>query len=190
MPGAAWSPPVPLLTPRLVLRAHRPGDLDDLAAFHGDEEVTRFTPWPVRTREQTAEFLARRTGQVRAAAPGEAVVLAVQERAGGTVVGEVLLLREPDDAALLGYALRRDRWGLGLATEAAGALLEAGFSSWGVRRAAALVVPANTASIAVLRRLGFAPAGAHGDLARFELGADGWRARHPGAAGAPGAAGP
>ncbi|WP_369069747.1 GNAT family N-acetyltransferase [Kineococcus terrestris] len=169
---AAWSLPLPLLTPRLRLREHRPGDLDDLVVFHGDERVTRYTPWPVRDREETRRALGVRTGQVRAAATGDALVLAVEEVATGTVVGEVLLLRTGDDEAALGYALRADRWGRGLATEAAGALVEAGFAVLGLRRLTAVVVPANSASTAVLGRLGFSPVSADEERLVFELRAD------------------
>ena len=44
---------LPIETERLVLRAHRTSDLDDLLAFHGDPEVVRFVPWPVRDRAAT-----------------------------------------------------------------------------------------------------------------------------------------
>ncbi|WP_432546326.1 GNAT family N-acetyltransferase [Kineococcus sp. SYSU DK004] len=169
---AVWSLPLPLLTSRMRLREHRPGDLDDLVVFHGDERVTRHTPWPVRSREETREALAVRTGQVRAAATGEAVVLAVEEVATGTVVGEVLLLRTGDDEAALGYALRADRWGRGLATEAAGALVEAAFTVLGLHRLTAVVLPANTASTAVLGKLGFTPVSADEDRLVFELRPD------------------
>ncbi|WP_432520997.1 GNAT family N-acetyltransferase [Kineococcus sp. SYSU DK006] len=155
MPGSVWSFPAPLVSERLLLRGHREEDLDDLVAFHGDEEVTRHTPWPTRTRAQTREALLHRTGQQAAACAGEAIVLAVQEQSSGTVVGEVLLLRQGDDEAVLGYALRRDRWGRGLATEAARTLLEAGIDRFGLRRITAVVVPENVASTAVLAKLGF-----------------------------------
>ena len=36
-----------------MLRAHRMDDLDDLARFHGDPEVVRYVPWPVRDRAAT-----------------------------------------------------------------------------------------------------------------------------------------
>ncbi|WP_432573332.1 GNAT family N-acetyltransferase [Kineococcus sp. SYSU DK005] len=169
MPDAAWSFPAPLVSERLVLRGHRAGDLDDLVVFHGDEQVTRHTPWPTRTRAQTEVALARRVQQQRAAAAGEALVLAVEERAGGTVIGEALLVREADDAAVLGYAIRRDRWGRGLATEAAGTLLAAGIPAFGLRRVTAVVVPANLASIAVLTKLGFTRVAETAERATFAL---------------------
>ena len=168
--------PLPLMSGRLRLREHRDGDLDDLLAFHGDEEVTRHTPWPTRDRAQTQDALSRRTGQRQATAAGEAVVLAAEEVEGGTVIGEALLLRETDDAAVLGYAVRRDRWGRGLATEAAATLVDAGFEVLGLRRVTAAVVPANAASIQVLRRLGSTPVSQTTDRATFELTAERWRA--------------
>ncbi|MCI2237198.1 GNAT family N-acetyltransferase [Kineococcus sp. TRM81007] len=152
--------------------------------FHGDEEVTRYTPWPTRDRARTHDALTRRIGQRQAAAAGEAVVLAVEEIDSGTVIGEALLLREADDEAVLGYAIRRDRWGRGLATEAASTLVDAGFQELGLRRASAVVVPANVASIEVLRKLGFTPVSETVDRATFELTAERWRvhrARHPAA---------
>ncbi|WP_432488178.1 GNAT family N-acetyltransferase [Kineococcus sp. SYSU DK018] len=155
MSGSVWSFPAPLISERLLLRGHREEDLDDLVVFHGDEEVTRHTPWPTRTRAQTSEALTHRIGQRTAASTGEAIVVAVQERRSGTVVGEVMLLRQSDDEAVLGYALRRDRWGRGLAAEAARTVLEAGIDAFGLRRITAVVVPANAASISVLGKLGF-----------------------------------
>src|SRR4051794_6423186 len=128
-----WAFDLPLTTDRLLLRAHRPDDLDDLVVFHGDPLVTRFIPWPTRTREQTREALAVKVRRTAAAAPGDWIVLAVEERATGTVVGEVLVKREEDGRAEVGYAVRTDRQGIGLASEAVTALLDAASAAFGVR---------------------------------------------------------
>ena len=180
MPDRVWTLPLPLITDRLRLREHRVDDLDDLVVFHGDEEVTRYTPWPTRDRAQTHDALTKRIGQRRAAATGEAVVLAAEEIRSGTVIGEALLLRQADDEAVLGYAVRRDRWGRGLATEAAGAVVDAGFGVLGLRRTSAVVVPANAASIGVLHKLGFARVSETVDRATFELTAERWRVHRAG----------
>lgn len=153
----AWAPHLPILTDRLVLRAHRPEDLDDLVLFHSDPLVTRFIPWPTRTRGQTAAALALKLTQSVAAAEGDWLVLAVQDRATGHVIGEVLLKRADDAARLgeVGYAFATAVHGRGLASEAVTALLELGLGTFGLRSIVAHVETGNVASSRLLERLGF-----------------------------------
>lgn len=153
----AWAPQLPIVTDRLLLRAHLLGDLDDLVRFHGDPLVTRFIPWPTRTREQTAAALALKLTQSLAAAEGDWLVLAVQERATGHVIGEVLLKRADDEARLgeVGYAFATAAQGRGLASEAVTALLELGFGTFGLRSIIAHVETGNIASSRLLERLRF-----------------------------------
>ncbi len=151
----SWLPPYPVETARLLLRPHRMTDLDDLVGFHGDPEVTRYIPWPVRDRRQTEEALAAKLAQDRAERDGDWIVLAMQRRDTGTVIGEVLLKREDAEhgVAELGYAMSRAHQGQGLASEAAAAMiaLAAGF---GVRTVVAHIDRHNAASIALATRLG------------------------------------
>jgi RimJ/RimL family protein N-acetyltransferase len=152
-----WAPEYPIVTERLRLRPHRPDDLDDLLAFHSDPEVTRYIPWPVRTREQTRAALAVKLHQGTAQAVGEWLVLAMEEAETGTVIGEVLLKRSDDKRRIgeLGYAMRRDRQGKGLASEAVRAMLDLGFGTFGLTRITAAVEAPNTASRRLLERFGF-----------------------------------
>jgi [ribosomal protein S5]-alanine N-acetyltransferase len=55
----------------------------------------------------------------------------------------------------LGYLLRRDRWGRGLATEAARACLAAAFDGLGAEEIVAVADVGNHASLRVLRKVGF-----------------------------------
>jgi RimJ/RimL family protein N-acetyltransferase len=151
----AWAPALPIVTDRLVLRAHRETDLDDLLLFHSDPEVVRYIPWPVRTREQVVEALANKLERTVARKPQDWIVLAMQLRETGAVIGEVLLKRESDAEAELGYALARPFHGMGLATEASTAMLRLAFDSFGVHRVIAKFDSRNTASQALLERLGF-----------------------------------
>jgi RimJ/RimL family protein N-acetyltransferase len=59
----------------------------------------------------------------------------------------------------LAYALAPDVWGRGYATEAASACVRAGFDELGLDRILADVDPENSASIRVLQKAGFRPAG-------------------------------
>jgi len=160
--GAVWAPRLPIETERLRLRAHTRADLDDLVVFHGDPEVTRFIPWPVRTREQTAAALELKLPQAVATAEGAWLVLAVEERLSDHVVGEVLLKRADDAERLgeVGYAFATAAQGRGIASEAVGALLDLGFEQFRLRTIIARVEPANLASARLLERLGFERDGA------------------------------
>ena len=152
-----WAPEYPIVTARLRLRPHRPDDLEDLLVFHADPVVTRYIPWPVRTREQTREALAVKLHQGTVQTVGEWLVLAMEEADTGTVIGEVLLKRSDDKKRTgeLGYAMRRDRQGKGLASEAVRAVLDLGFGTFGLRRITAAVEAPNTASRRQLERFGF-----------------------------------
>lgn len=150
-----WSLPLPLDGERIVLRAHRADDLDDLTVFHGDAEVTRYIPWPVRDRAQTEAALAAKLTQDVAREVGEWMVLAVEERERGTVIGEVLLKRAGAHDAELGYAFRSDRHGKGLASEAVALLLGHAVPAFALTHVEATVEAPNTGSIRLLERLGF-----------------------------------
>jgi RimJ/RimL family protein N-acetyltransferase len=73
--------------------------------------------------------------------------------------GGMLFPRVGPDALELGYQLRADATGRGLATEIAAALVRVAFEVCGVRRVEAHIAHANAASIAVVRRLGFEETG-------------------------------
>jgi RimJ/RimL family protein N-acetyltransferase len=73
-------------------------------------------------------------------------------------VGYVKLERRALDASVvveLGYALERDSWGNGYATEAAAAALDWGWSNLAEDVIVAVIVEDNTSSMNVARRLGF-----------------------------------
>ena len=150
-----WTFDYPLSTERLDLRPHRLDDLDDLVVFHSDPEVTRYIPWPARTVEQTREALLVKLDRTAARVVGDWIVLAIEERETGTVIGEVLLKREVDDKAEVGYVIRADRQGRGLATEAVVGILDASRIQLGVTVVDAVVEAPNSASARLLTRLGF-----------------------------------
>jgi RimJ/RimL family protein N-acetyltransferase len=62
---------------------------------------------------------------------------------------------DESDAVSIGYRLRRSQWGHGYATEAAGAVTDLAFTSYGVDLAVATTMAVNRGSRRVLERLGF-----------------------------------
>ena len=149
-------PAYPISTQRLDLRPHRPSDLDDLLAFHSDPDVVRYVPWPVRDREMVREALDKKLDQTELTQEGQWLVLAVELRETGTVIGEVLLKWESvaDRQGELGFALSAAHQGKGYAREAAEAMLRLGFEELGLHRIVGICVDANADSARLMGRLG------------------------------------
>jgi RimJ/RimL family protein N-acetyltransferase len=180
---------LPIRTERLILRPHRLDDLDDLALFHGDPEVVRFVPWPVRDRAATEQALRVKLGQGVLREPGQWLVLAAERRDTATVIGEVLLkwASALDRQGEVGFAFAREHHGHGYATEAAAAMLRLGFDELGLHRITAVCIEQNEASARVLQRLGFSRQGRMVDSVFFKgqwatqllfaLTEDEWRGR-------------
>jgi len=152
--GAGLPVRLPITTDRLVLRPHTMDDLDDLVVFHSDPEVVRYVPWPVRDRAATEETLQVKLTQTELVAHGQWLVLAVELRSTGTVIGEVLLKWASDRQGEVGFAFGRDHHGWGYAAEAATAMLRLGFDDLGFHRITAVCVDDNVASARLLTRLG------------------------------------
>jgi RimJ/RimL family protein N-acetyltransferase len=139
-----------LETPRLVMRPLGREHLPDLLSLYEDPEVVRFLA-PLdeaghlqRIEEAARMWATRGFGRV-----------AVHERATGRFVGRGgLQYWARFDEVEVTWALRRDAWGRGLATEAGGAWLEWGLEHLDVPYVTALIAPENTGSRAVAERIG------------------------------------
>lgn len=182
---------VTLSTARLILRPHQPDDLDDLVSFHSDPDVVRFLPWPVRDRPATEAALAVKLGQGALTEPGAWLVLAIEERGSGRVIGEVLLKWASAEhrQGELGFVIAPAYQGRGYATEAAREMLRLGFDALDLHRITAVCVDDNHASARTLRRLGFTQEGRFVDelwfkgawttRRHFALTEDRWRSAQP-----------
>jgi ribosomal-protein-alanine N-acetyltransferase len=142
-----------LHTERLVFRPFHEDDLDDLAALYGDAEVMRFLgEGRPMDRAQAKERLERMLRHWQEHRFG---IWALFARKGSGFVGRcgVAYLHRPDEAELA-YALARQHWGKGLATEAAGRALRYAFEVLGLPRVVAFARVENIASQKVMARIG------------------------------------
>jgi [ribosomal protein S5]-alanine N-acetyltransferase len=148
-----------LTTERLRLRPLRPEDADALYEIYSHPLVEAWIG--PHTRERAAEEIAY---QVEGQAERGYSVWAVEDRRDGRFVGDCGLqpLEHKGPEVELGYDLHPDVWGQGLATEAAGAVVEAGLGPLGLERLVAVVKPANSASRRVLAKAGLREAGRRG----------------------------
>ncbi|PPF54336.1 N-acetyltransferase [Clavibacter michiganensis] len=147
----------PVRTPRLLLRPFTP---DDVVALDAYAAAPGARPHLAGSAADPARMLAERLRWTRLAAVGDRLALAIELPAQGPrparVVGEVhLQLRDPGARqAELGVVLHDDARGAGLATEAAGRILELAFAEAGVHRVACHVDAADTTALALAARLG------------------------------------
>ena len=142
-----------LETGRLLLRPISTEDLDEFVALHADPEVTRFI-LPL-DRAAAEDRLKRNELEWEERGHG---LLAVLEKDGGEFLGRAGLKHWPRfEETELGWALRRDAWGRGYATEAARACVEWAFSTFEMPYLTAMIGPGNDRSVRVAERLGMAP---------------------------------
>lgn len=129
------------------------GDLDELAALHADPEVSEF----IRPLDRAAARERLRRDGVEWSERGHGL-LAVLDSRDGAFLGRCGLKYWPQFGETeLGWALRRDAWGRGYATEAARACAEWGFSQLDVPYLTAMIHPDNVRSARVAERLGLTP---------------------------------
>lgn len=159
MSPRALTPAYPIETSRLLLRPIDPsGDVDALYAYQSLPEVCRYIPYEPRTREDVAGRLADpRKVRSTLTKPGQAVNLAVEVKATGLVIGDVMLFWRDETNAEIGYVIHPGHQGKGIATEASATLLRLAFAAehgLAVHRVIARIDQRNPASAAVLAKLG------------------------------------
>jgi RimJ/RimL family protein N-acetyltransferase len=140
-------------TDRLLLVRITIDDLDEFVAMHAHPDVRRFLG--AYERPQALVRLSADERQWRERGHG---LLAVRERASGAFLGRVSLKHWPEFAETeVGWALRREAWGQGYATEAARASAAWAFANLDIPYLTAMIEPANARSAAVAGRLGMTP---------------------------------
>jgi RimJ/RimL family protein N-acetyltransferase len=144
---------LPIVTSRLRLRDFVQSDFHAIHAYSSDARVTKYLFFGPRDADSTADYLEGLL-ESQAEIPRTRFELAVEETCSKRVIGACdLSLIEPN-VMDLGYMLETAAWGKGLATEIAGALLEAAFQQLRVERVISTVDVNNGASIRVLEKIG------------------------------------
>jgi ribosomal-protein-alanine N-acetyltransferase len=140
-------------TTRLRMRQMTNDDLPGLLSVFGDVEVMRFYPAPF-DQQRMQEWLDWNQRSYTNFGYGLWCLLL---RATGEVIGDCGLVNQGVDGVEeieIGYHVRRDLWGRGLATEAASACRDYGFDVLGRQRLVSLIDPQNVASRRVAEKVG------------------------------------
>ena len=140
-------------TKRLVLRELAPSDADTLELVLSDPETTKYYPAPI-DQNGIQQWIER---NLRRYAEDGVGLWAMALKSSGEMIGDCGITRqhvEGEHLYEIGYHLRRDLWGRGLATEAATACREWGFTNLKVDRLISLIRPDNVPSRRVAERNG------------------------------------
>ena len=147
-------------TERMIFRSHEEADLEAFCALEGDPEVRRWIGGAPRTRAAAEQRFRARflPAPLDRLALWAAVLKHDRCWIGYCGVyphfldtGQAVI---PDEG-MLGFAFARERWGRGLATEAARAFVNFGFRELRSSRIVAIVQQGNAASLRVLEKAGF-----------------------------------
>ncbi len=142
-----------LETPRLRLREFTAEDADALLLILSDPETMRYYPAPY-DRAGVEKWIARNRQRYKEDGVG---LWAMELLATREMIGDCGLIRQQVEGEPLyeiGYHLRRDLWGQGLATEAAIACRDWAFANLNADRLISLIRPDNLASRRVAERNG------------------------------------
>jgi RimJ/RimL family protein N-acetyltransferase len=143
-----------LSTARLRFEPFDEGHLDGLQAMNSDPEVQRYLSQRPETPEETLAAIARVKARWAAWGYGWWAFI---DSASGELVGAGCVQHLGHDRANpheIGWRLRRDCWGQGLASEAARELARFAFEDLGAPLVTAIRHPDNLASQRVMERLG------------------------------------
>ena len=139
-----------LHTPRLVLRALDLNDADDILAYAADPEVAQYTLWSTHTSiEESRRFIAWLTS-------GSIACWALVHPDTSYVIGTSALhsYHTQHQRAEIAFHLAKAFWGQGYATEAARAVIRAGFMHYGLNRIEGTCMLGNVASARVMEKVG------------------------------------
>jgi RimJ/RimL family protein N-acetyltransferase len=143
-------------TARLVLRRWVESDVDALARIHSAPRVAAWLG--SLTRADAATTVERYERHWDAFGYGR---FAVADRTTGTLAGRVGVMHQPEWAETpekdeVGWVVAAERWGEGLATEAAAAAIADAFGRVGLERIVSWTLPDNLASVRVMEKSGLA----------------------------------
>ncbi len=162
--------------PAVRLRQWRDSDLGPYAAMNRDPEVMRFFPRPL-TMQESRESLERRRAEIEARGWGLWAVEVDGRFAGFTGLSEPGFAAHFTPCVEIGWRLRRDYWGRGIAYSAARSAEAFAFEELKLDLLVSFTAAINVRSRRLMERLGFTTS-AGDDFLHPLLAADSPLARH------------
>jgi len=144
----------PMTNDSLILRQWRDDDLEPYAGMNADAEVMRFFPKPL-TRAESRESLARLRAGIAQRGWGLWVVEVDGAFAGFTGLAEPTFAAHFTPAVEIGWRLRREYWGRGIAHAAALNVQAYAFERLKLPELVSFTAAINLRSRRLMERLGF-----------------------------------
>ena len=144
-----------ITTTRLILRKPKPEDAGALFKVYSHQEAMRY--WSTPPHGDIEETLQVIENSIRGWEEKDYYDFSLERAEDNRVIGKVALhsIHKKSRRAEVGYLLNPEYWGQGLMKEAMTALIDHAFDSMELRRLEADIDPDNSASRALLERLGF-----------------------------------
>jgi RimJ/RimL family protein N-acetyltransferase len=150
------APDWPLETERLVLRPYDEDDVDAFHAVRSQPEVVRYLYEEPLTFEQARDKVTMLIGSRALESEDDWLSATIRLRDSGTYIGDVAFhwVSVRDRTGEVGFVLDPAHQGHGYATEAARAIVDWGFGTFGLHRIIGRTEARNAASARVLEKLG------------------------------------
>lgn len=142
-------------TARVHIREFGSSDTPALSRILGDPSVMAFSSKGPLTEADTLRFIEWCSGSYQEHGYGQWALI---EKKSGALIGFCGLSHatvDGVDEVEIAYRLAQNKWGEGLASEAANEVLDHGFSICNIRSIVGIVSPRHEASIRVLEKIGF-----------------------------------
>lgn len=149
-------PEMSVETPRLVLRAVRDSDVNDIFNYCKNPNVARYVTWePHESLEDAKKFIKYAMNSYSIGAP-EPMMLVLKDDPSKKVIGSVgIIPANPAHRTFeLGYALAEEHWGKGYIVEAAREMINFAFKHFAIERLQCRCDILNPQSARVMEKLG------------------------------------
>lgn len=143
-----------LETERLIFRAVKRSDLQDINEYASNPKTSEFLLWePHKSLEFTREFIELVLSRYKS---GEYNDWALVHKETNKMIGTCGFTRIDQENSIveIGYVISPKYWGMGYATEAASKIIEFAFDELQVNRIEAKFMFGNEASLAVMKNIG------------------------------------
>ncbi|GAA0959581.1 GNAT family protein [Kribbella koreensis] len=157
---------------KITLRPLQQGDWPRIHEWASLEESCRYQPWGPNTEAETEAFVSAAIASARVDPRTRFAWVATHPVTGVLGIGELNIRHAAWKRGEISYSVHPDHWGQGVASEIARILLQFGFEDRQLERIEATCDPRNSASAAVLKRIGMTY---EGILRRTVLIRTGWR---------------
>ena len=145
---------LPRAADRIVLRRLAATDLADFQSYRKDPELGRFQGW-VATPDDDARNFLNHMNQATLLQPGTWCQIGIADANSLTLIGDIgLILASDGGQAEIGFTLRRQSQGRGLATAAVKEAIALVFENTGAEKVVGIADQRNFSSIRLLERVG------------------------------------